>query len=323
MYKIQLQLQMDNTNTVIVESVHVDDWFVDPNTGICWYRVHLKLSKCNTRILCRRYSQFRDLNNHAKRLLKDLSSNGDCRLSFPSRPLLGVLNYDQNDNDKRCRELDYYLQQLLSCFGSRFESFWNAKPVVDFFSDNPEEQVKLVGHFDSVAMTDACVDWGEWETKLRQAEEIKMIFSRRNTDSNNQNITNHYQKMFDEFKSSVEGLHEILQQHPNHPDTMSRWARLEPLVDYIDAGLDGDVEVPNTSTDDVVIKNYVHQTSDRLLVQEKQLELIAESIQRLKSMGKEMGKEVEEQNELAVELTTLVSNEHARTDSAVKRANRL
>ena len=49
--------------------------------------------------------------------------------------------------------------------------------------------------------------------------------------------------------------------------------------------------------------------------------MIAESIERLKGMGEEMGKEVQEQNELAVELSQLVSNEQSRTDAATKRVN--
>lgn len=63
--------------------------------------------------------------------------------------------------------------------------------------------------------------------------------------------------------------------------------------------------------------------SDRLRMQERQLELISESIERIKGMGTAMEKEVKEQNELASDITKILNTSQTRTETATSRVQRL
>jgi hemoglobin-like flavoprotein len=228
--------------------------------------------------------------------------------------------------------LDYFLQQVMSCFGGKYEGFWNAEAIIQFFSDNQVAE-KIVTNVSKTVEDKDEMGWTEWDSKTKKADECKSFLERKRYTTTagvggSKIATAHYDKMFAEFSETVTILHEHLQKHPNHPETLSRWSRLEPLIVFKDTFIN-DITLDHTRLQvkeeepQIERRPSTAQTSDRVLVQEKQLDMISESVGRLKELGLCMEKEVKEQNQIAAEVAKLVDIEQGRTSAATTRAQRL
>lgn len=72
-------------------------------------------------------------------------------------------------------------------------------------------------------------------------------------------------------------------------------------------------------------KNNKQKTAfdDKLMVQDKQLELIGESVGRLKELGLEMEKELAQQKELTDDISKRIDNSTTSTQSTINRVKKL
>lgn len=319
----------NNSHHQIIEHVHVEDWCW--HEGHAYYRLSLKTSNShNTRVIYRRYSDFIKINDLVKLIFSDYQADAIPRFPVKKSSLTFLFMQPSDEfHDKRCRELDWFLQQVMACFGGKHEGFWNNEVVKEFFS--------VVNGPMVMPATTLKINWSEWDKSLTKARELKMLLEKQHESSTNNPrsiIASHYKRMGDEYTGLVDRLHKQLQLNTTDPvATKERWSRLEELVDYKEKHFDS----PHTKSPDQPIDQqqqaHVKNSNsnklkediidDRLKMQEKQLDLITESMGRLKEMGMEMEKEVKEQNEIAQDISATLQTQQCRTAAATGRVKQL
>lgn len=332
-------------HTEMIESVHVVDWHEDDcSSGITtktrktvYFHVHLKVSTNPAiQVFYKQFEDFRAIEEIVTLLFAeyDMASH---RPRFPrvddQTSWLSMI-FQTHASDKRkkeskhwalCRELDWYWQQVISCFGSRHEGFWNSEQVRGFFectsdrlvNDNILKTNSLSHHMHAPQQSADLFD--------KQLERLRRLYNllTRSKQINPEHRTN----MQSDYVQLCEQVHKQLQLTPSHPDTPQRWKMMEPFIGFLESidmptvvcGKDGKT-INNNNSNRLNMESSNDQVKrDKMMVQDKQLELIGESVGRLKELGKEMEKEIGEQHDLAKDISNLVDNSNNRTQKTMSR----
>jgi hypothetical protein len=305
---------------MFIESVHVEDWeWVDSHA---YYRLAFKLSTSSTTsILFRRYSQFRALDATVAALHPDRTrSDALPKLPPAHRFTWSAIAPSTDFLDARTRDLDLYLQQILTCFGGKHAGFWNDPEVVRFFTDDNRAAL-LDGQHDKEAEFDRTrsVDWEEWERQLARGQELLHLLLHTKAKPED----NHVERMQRELGLVVDRLHKQLQHNSaTAPDVLAKWKALDPLVEYRERNIGQVASPPKPSPPSVTI-NFDHHAGDQMAFQDKQLDMIGDNVSRLKQLSMEMHEETSQQNELLKGMDKLADNARTRTKAAQDRVTSL
>lgn len=326
-----------------VESVHVEEWTW--HDGHAHYRVTIKLSdRPTTHVVFRRYSAFAAVQSELTRLAAEPRQGKAGSSAVPKLPSSTYHAIQSAFSswwwapstdllDRRCRDLDWYLQQVHAWVGADNSRFWNAPAIAAFFSDEP--QARLLAEQDTDAIEIAHVEppampLQDWDGDFHKAEQLMELLRKQHVASANNPqgiLTSHYRRVAGEFVQLVQALHGQLQLHSTDwPDAADKWRSLEPLMDYRDRvassmPCDDNKEEERPEPGGLPVPHSPE--TERLCFQDRQLELLSESIGRLKALGTEMDREARQQIDLADDISKLTGDSQARTESAARQASQL